>query len=312
MAGSKRILVIRFTPLGEFVLAMGPFAAIRAHHPEAKITLLTAKPLAPLAEQCPYFDDVWIDDNPRPWEVAGLMRLRKKLRSVKFDMVYDLQTSERSSSYIHILGDPPWSGTAHNCSHPHANPDRELMHIADRQAEQLVMAGIATTPSADLSWVKADAGRFFLPARYALMVPGGVPHRPSQRWPADRFGRIANDMVSRGVTPVLLGTGEDEDLVKTVTGACRTALSLVGRTDSMDVVALARDAAGAVGNDSGAMHLIAAAGCPSVVLFSADTDPNLCAPRGLVTVLRADDMADLTVDSVRAALTEGAGALRNL
>jgi ADP-heptose:LPS heptosyltransferase len=291
---------------------MGPFAAIRAHNADAKITLLTTKPFVALAEQCPYFDDVWIDSHPRPWEVAGLMRLRKKLRSVKFDMVYDLETSDRSSSYFHLMGDPPWSGTANNCSHPHANPDRDQMHIVDRQAEQLAMAGIETTPPADLSWIRADAGRFFLPARYALIVPGSAPHRPSKRWPADRFASVANYLATRGVTPVLLGTRDDEDQIKAVVNDSPAALSLCGRTDFMDIVALARDAAGAVGNDNGPMQFIAAAGCPSIVLFSADSDPALCAPRGLVAVLRKDDLSSLDVDCVLAALREGAASLRNL
>ncbi len=310
MDGQKRILVIKLSALGDFVQAMGPFAAIRAHHPQAKITLLTTKPFVVLAEQSPYFDDIWVDSRPRPWEVAGLMRLRKRLRSVKFDMVYDLQTSDRSSSYFHIMGDPPWSGIAHNCSHPHANPDRDLMHTVERQAEQLAMAGIAVTPSADLSWAKADVARFHLPARYALMVPGGAPHRPVKRWPADRFALVANHLASRGVTPLLLGTADDEDQIKVVTNNCPAALSLSGRTNFPDIIGLARDAVGAVGNDTGPMHLIAATGCPSVVLFSADSDPGLCAPRGPVAVLRRDDLGTLEVDAVLAALTEGPAALR--
>jgi ADP-heptose:LPS heptosyltransferase len=208
------------------------------------------------------------------------------------------------------MGDPPWSGTAHNCSHPHANPDRDLMHIVDRQAEQLAMAGIASTPPADLSWVKADGGRFFLPARYALIVPGGTPHRPAKRWPADRFALVAQHLAARGVTPVVLGTSDDDDQIKVVTNNCPATLSLSGRTDFMDVVVLARGAAGAVGNDTGPMHLIAAAGCPSVVLFSADADPALCAPRGLVSVLREDDLTRLDLAPVLAAMTEGPAALR--
>jgi ADP-heptose:LPS heptosyltransferase len=53
-----------------------------------------------------------------------------------------------------------------------------------------------------------------------------------------------------------------------------------------------------VGNDTGPMHLIAAAGAPSVCLFSADSDPALCAPRGAVTVLREPNLADLAVAAV--------------
>ena len=75
-----------------------------------------------------------------------------------------------------------------------------------------------------------------------------------------------------------------------------------------DIAGLAAGAALAVGNDTGPMHVAAAVGCRCVVLFSADSDPALTAPRGpggtWPTVLRADDLADLPVEAVaQAALT---------
>ncbi len=311
MSAGKRIMVIKLSALGDFVQAMGPFAAIRAHHRDARITLLTTRPYVQLAEASPYFDEVWVDTRPKPWQVSAFMGLRKLLRSAKFDMVYDLQTSDRSSTYFHIMGDPPWSGIASGCSHPHANPDRDSMHTIDRQAEQLAMAGIPVTPPADLSWVKADLARFALPARFILMVTGGAPHRLAKRWPADRFAALANRLAAQGIVSVLLGTDHDAEQIEAVLAACPHACSLAGRTSFIDIVAVARQAVGAVGNDTGPMHLIAAAGCPAAVLFSADSDPALCEPRGAVAVIRRDDLAELDVDTVMAALTEGPAALRD-
>ena len=63
------------------------------------------------------------------------------------------------------------------------------------------------------------------------------------------------------------------------------------------------EAAGAVGNDTGPIHMTAAAGCPTVVLFSAASDPALTAPRGTeIEILQRDNLADLSVESVAAAL----------
>jgi len=51
------------------------------------------------------------------------------------------------------------------------------------------------------------------------------------------------------------------------------------------------------------MHLIASAGCPSVVLYSNESDPALCGQRGpSVTILRRDGLADLSVADVVDAL----------
>ncbi len=300
-----RILVIRLGAFGDFVLSFGPFAAIRARHPDAEITLLTTAPFADLARQAPWFDQVMLDPRPAWWQVRGLWRLHLQLRG--FSLAYDLQTSARSSRYFLLAGRPPWSGIAAGCAFPHANPDRGAMHTLERQREQLEMAGVTEFPEPDLGWL--DSGGFDLPVPYALLVPGAAPHRPGKRWPAERFAALALRLHREGITPVVLGTASEAPLAAIVRKRCPAARDLTGRTGMADIAGLARRAALAVGNDTGPMHLITALGCPAVVLFSADSDPALTCPRGpggtWPIVLRVPDLADLTVERVAAALTEG-------
>jgi len=304
---AERILVIKLGALGDIVLALGPFAAIRRHHPDARVTLLTSKPYAAFLSGSCWFDDIWIDDRPPPWRADRWLRQRARLRAGRFDRVYDLQTSDRSGWYFRLMGSgarPEWSGIARGCSHPHVNPKRDFMHSIERQNEQLAMAGIADVPPGDLTWVTADTARFGLAARYALLAPGGAPHRPAKRWPAENFAALASRLDARGVRPVVLGTASEARLARTVCAACPGARDLTGQTTLADIAVLARGAAGAVGNDTGPMHMIAAAGCPSVVLFSAESDPALTAPRGpAVTVLRRESLAALPLDEVLAALS---------
>lgn len=294
--------MIKLSALGDFIQACGPFAAIREHHRQDRVTLLTTRPFAALAEASPWFDEVWVDTRPKAWDVVGVLKLRKLLRRRKFDMVYDLQTSDRSSGYFHVMGGPPWSGIAAGCSHPHDNPGRDSMHSIERQAEQLAMAGIPTVPPADLSWLTADLAGFDLPQRFVLMIPGGAPHRPGKRWPAERFAALARRLAADGIASLLLGTAADGPALDAIAAACPAARALTDRTGFAEIAALARRAVAAVGNDTGPMHLVTAVGCPAVVLFSAASDPDLCAPRGRVTLLRRDDLAQLGEDEVEAAL----------
>ena len=172
------------------------------------------------------------------------------------------------------------------------------------------MAGIAKTPPPDLSWLTADIERLGPPKRFVLMVAGGAAHRPAKRWPSDRFAELGNLLAKRGIATVLLGTRLDADALKVITNNCATAMSLIDRTNFAEIAELARNSLGAIGNDTGPMHLIAATGCPSVVLFSADSDPSLCAPRGQVTILQRDDLSQLSLEDVAEALDKGASALR--
>ncbi len=302
----ERILVIKLGALGDFVQALGPFAAIRRHHAGAHVTLMTTAPFAEFAKSSGWFDAVWIDDRPRTLRVKAWLELRRRLLGGRFGRVYDLQTSDRSSFYFRTMGfgrRPQWSGIARGCSHPHANPRRDFMHTIERQAEQLNMAGIDEVPLPDLSWVEADTARFGLESPYALLVPGGAAHRPEKRWPAERFAELAARLAARGVGPVLLGTAGEAEVLATIAAACPEAVNLMGETTLADIAVLARHAATAIGNDNGPMHLVTLAGCPSVVLYSHDSDPALCAQRGpAVTILRRERLAELSVAEVLRAL----------
>ncbi len=182
------------------------------------------------------------------------------------------------------------------------------MHTLERQREQLAMAGVMEAP-VDLEWLSspsplAGAGRG--EGGYCLLIPGAAPHRPRKRWPAAKFGELAAILLARGLTPVILGTAAEAPLAAAIRAVCPAAIDLTGQTSIPDIAAIAARATFAVGNDTGPMHLAAAMGCRAIVLFSADSDPALTAPRGpggtWPVVLRAPDLADLTVERVAAAL----------
>jgi len=295
-----RILVIKLGALGDVVLAFQPFADIRAHHPGAAITLLTTAPFAGLMAGSPWFDRVVVDARPRWWDLAGVLRLRGQLRG--YDLVYDLQTSGRSSRYFRLAGRPAWSGIAAGASLPHANPGRDAMHTVERQREQLAMAGVPGGPVAALDWLRGDTAAVTGP--YALLVPGAAPHRPGKRWPAERFGALAAGLWARGLRPVAVGGASERPLARAMQAVCPAVLDLTGATTLRELAGLAAGAALAVGNDTGPMHLAAAMGCRGVVLFGSESDPALTAPRGRMAVLRVAALADLPVERVAAALPE--------
>ncbi|HTZ78958.1 MAG TPA: glycosyltransferase family 9 protein [Stellaceae bacterium] len=309
MTERPRILVIKLGALGDIVQAMGPAAAIRLHHPGAEIVLLTTDAYAGFLADAPYFDEIWVDARPRWRNPIGLFRLRHRLRATHFTRVYDLQTSDRSSFYFRLMGPgprPEWSGIARGASHPHATPDRDRMHTLDRQADQLRLAGIESVPTPDLSWVVAGIERFELPERYGVLVPGGAAHRPEKRWPADRFGALAQDLVGRGITPVIIGAAAEREAAAAILARCPGVRDLTGKTSLSEIVALGRRALWAVGNDTGPMHLLVAAGAPATVLYSSASDPALTAPRGpRVVILQRPSLAELPVQEVAATLAFG-------
>lgn len=300
----QNILVVKLGAFGNIILSLAAFAAIRQHHAGARISVLTSEAYADWLRSFPYFDDVLIDPRPRWWDLQGLHRLGRALADGQFARVYDLQTSARSSRYFRLFPAkhrPEWSGIAFGCALPDRDPRRNVLHDTVRLQGQLRQAGISVFPPADLSWCRGDIARFALPADFALLVPGSSPDRPAKRWPTARYQSLAQLLAAKGIASVVIGSASEHSLAAEIA----SAIDLTGQTGFGDLADLARAARFAVGNDTGPMHLIATAGCAAVTLFSNESNPSQCAPRGRWTrVLQRPDLADLPVEAVLESLPD--------
>lgn len=312
-AFASNILVIKLSALGDFIQALGPAAAIRRHYERARITLLTTSSYGAFAQQTGLFDEIIIDSRPKASNIKGWIALRRLLRAGGFHRVYDLQTSDRSSLYSWLFRPgpmPQWSGIAWRCSHPHANLGRYPQHTIDKQAEQLLMAGIHPVPLPKFPPVARTLPAGLEDGSFALLIPGSSSRHLKKRWPAKRYAELARRLHAARCVPVVVGAPSEQDLAETIKAECPQAVDLVGQTDLAALAALAQGAAVTIGNDTGVTHIAAAGGNPVVVLFSSGSEPSRCAPRGgVVRVLVEAELADLPVDTVFAATTQVMNAI---
>lgn len=307
----RRILVIRYGGFGDMILSMGAFRTIRTHHATDRVSVLTTERFAELLRRSDYFDEVLIDNRLKPWQLAGWWQLARDLRSKRFDRVYDLQRNERTAVLYRVIDlgrSVEWSGVIRGCSYYVRDDPEDRRHITERLAEQLAVAGIPKTLPPDLGRLTGDTARFALPHAYVLLVPGGAPHRPEKRAPAAALAGLGRYLIGQGIVPVLIGTESERDQIAAITGTCPGAIELTNRTSFGDIADLARGALGSIGNDTGAMHLAAAVGCPSLVLFSAASDPRRVSPQGRrVQILALDTLRTLQAEQLIAAWQELCG-----
>lgn len=313
MTDSPNILVIKHSALGDIVIATAGFAAIRTAHPDAHITLLTTKAYANLLAHSPFFNEIWVDSKPKFWDRNAIQRLRAMLNSKRWEWVYDLQTSERTTLYQWLLK-RPWpniSNVSRFASHGYTDPTRHELHSLENLKRQLKITGIEVG-NPQLEWLNADISEIItligshrsVPQGeqvndFALLVPGGAAHRPEKRWPAEHYASLAQELLRKNIRPVLIGTDAEAEALNSITSRVPQAINLCGKTSIAQLATLARLATLAVGNDTGPMHIIAASNCPSTVLFSHASDPKRSAPVGeRVTILREKDLAELSVDRV--------------
>jgi heptosyltransferase-2 len=114
----------------------------------------------------------------------------------------------------------------------------------------------------------------------ALVAPG-ASYGETKRWPEESYTRLVELLKLKAESQVVLvGSAADKELCARIAekSGCSTA-NLSGQTTLRDLAAIASIASVFVGNDSGAAHVAAAAGCPVVAIFGS-SDPSWTAPRG--------------------------------
>jgi ADP-heptose:LPS heptosyltransferase len=301
----QRILIIKHGALGDMIFAHGAFQAIRTFHAQDHIVLLTTPPYKTLAEAMSLFDEVWVEDRPRPLKnPIKCWKLFQRLAKGKFDRVYDLQKSKRTRFYLKIMQSffnpcPLWCSKHVGADFAYTDSHQNQLHIYDRHKKLLETAGIREVPTPHAEWLQSDIKQFQLPKKYFLFVPGCSPTQPHKRWPADRYGAIGNWLVDQGITPVIIGRSEEKEAILTIQKICPKAINLMNQTTLFDLGPLGRGAVGALGHDTGPMHIIAVTHCPSLLLFSYSSVPEHYAPRGFKTeVIQSNNLRDLSIDVV--------------
>jgi ADP-heptose:LPS heptosyltransferase len=308
---ANRVLVIQLGGVGAFVQSLAAAKRIRDVHVGARITLLTTEVTKDIAEKCPYFDTVDADGKPK--EPQAITALIRRIRTAKYDVVYDLEGSNRTNNYFQGLRPwpPKWSGPVSGASYAYLDSDRGNLHAFDRLEGQLRVAGIAIEGApliADLTWLRGvlrDPPRmqpdfFGIRGSYVLLLPRGTDAEPNRRWPAEKYIDLARRIARQGATPVVLGGPEERPIGLAIAKAEPGAKNLVTRPDLVQSIGLAERCAFAVGDDVELMHIAAASGAPCLVFLSSLNNPERAAPRGKggVVAFTAAVIADLPVEQV--------------
>ncbi|MDY0029741.1 MAG: glycosyltransferase family 9 protein [Pseudobdellovibrionaceae bacterium] len=295
------ILVIKLGALGDFIYSFGAMAAIRRAHPDDYITLLTTKPFVKMAEESKYFNSIHVDERPKTFQFMKWLSLRKWFNSGDFSRVYDLQNNDRTSLYLKLFSPKPeWVGAAKGASHCNDSPDRSTGHAFYGHVQTLALAGITDVTLDPLEWMKGDISTYGLHSPYVILVAGSSPQHPEKRWPIEYFRTLATKLLRNGYQPVLLGTAAEVEVNQMIARGLEGVADLTGKTGLLDLPALARGAAGAIGNDTGPMHIMSVTGVPSIVLFCTKKSTiKKHGPQGAaVKALESENLAEISSSEV--------------
>lgn len=310
MGTAKNILVIKHGAFGDVIQSEGALHDIRDHHPNDQITVLTEPSYAKIMERCPWVDNVLRDPREPRWRLDKMWALRRALKALNIDRVYDLQNSSRTADYYRwIFRDTEWSGTAPGCSHPHTAENPKSIHSLRRMEGQLLDVGLTCrhTLRPNASWMANDVGPLLdeagLKPGFVLLVPGSSASLPHKRWPY--YSELAERLIEDGRQVVTVPGPDEMELCANIPGATLTGGSFL---DWFDLAGVVKAAAYIVGNDTGPSHLAAHMEKPGLALFGSHTTVE---KTGIKTVqfdaIEVEDLHKLPVErifeTVKAGLT---------
>ncbi len=292
MEDYRHILFIKPSSLGDIVHAMPTCAAIRRAYPKARLTWLVKREWAGLVERIDGVDRVW----PVESTLKGWLSQVPLLRAERFDLVVDLQGLFRSAAIGWLSGSPLLVGFANGREgspwlYSRRVPVPQLeMHAVDRYllvAKAVGAVGSSAPefrfriPQTDYEEVDRLLSRSGVTPGTSWVAMNVSARWPTKRWPAASFAEVADRLQQEGCGAVVMIGGPDERAdVAAVSGMMKTpAINLAGSTTVGLLPALLSKASLLITNDSGPMHIAAAAGTPVVALFGP-TSAVLTGPYG--------------------------------
>ena len=154
----SNILIIKHGSLGDIAQASGAIQDIFEFHEGDNIYLLTTKPYFNLFKKNPHLKDTILDKRLSRFNLIYLFSLMRELKKYKFQKVFDLQNSSRSSFYKRILfpsaDSTIWSSSETTLPKDQSKVEFDKKPVLDRFKHQLDTSGLTTnkTMLPDFKW----------------------------------------------------------------------------------------------------------------------------------------------------------------
>jgi len=276
-----RVLIVLPGAIGDVVRALPLLGRLRRGRPDAHVGWAVEPPAAPLLAGHPWLNEVTVFE--RAGGARAFLAFLRRVRAGGWTMALDLGRSLKSGVVARASGARQRLGFARVDGREgnwlFANVHVAAQGVARSKLEQFLAFGdtLGLPPGpVEFGLAPSEAE-----ARDADLLLQGLGRPivaaclgstcPSRRWFPDRTAEALRALRARdGASAVLLGTAADAafaaEVVRQSDGGVR---DLVGRTSLRQLLAILGRAELAFGPDSGALHLAAAVGVPTVSLWGA-------------------------------------------
>jgi heptosyltransferase-1 len=279
--------------MGDILHSMPAVTALRQAHPEWMMGwaiepqwrgLFSASRAEPWTAEMPLVDRLhlvpakaWARSPFTSETLRDIRRVRRELRALEYDVAVDFQGAVRSAMVARwartgrVVGEErprefaaKWFFNEKVATHGVHVIEQSLEVAGAICGEKLAM----TMPLLPRDPV-AEANAAELKQPFVLLSPGAG--WGAKRWPADRYGAVAQRMAEAGFGVVINSGPAEEHLAREIVESSGGAAQIIS-PELPELIAATRRASLAIAGDTGPLHLACALGKPVVGIYGP-TDP---------------------------------------
>ena len=289
MSARAKVLVVGPSWVGDMVMAQALYRVLAARIPAPEIHVLAPPWSLPLNERMPEVaKSIELAAGHGELKLALRRSIGVRLRAEHYAEAIVLPRSLKAALVPWFARIPKRTGFRGEWRYGLLNDVRELDRARlDQTVKRFVALGLhadaappTTLPAewqprlrvddANLARLKREHG---LGGEPLVALMPGAEYGPAKRWPAPSFAELARTLARAGRSVLLLGSAKERDLGEEIRAHADTAhvRNLCGATTLGDVVDLLAASDAAVSNDSGLLHVAAAAGTPVVAIYGSSS-----------------------------------------
>ena len=276
----KSILFLRHDRIGDMVFSTAVLKSLKRNYPAAKITVLASERNFDILKHNPNIDEILI--------YKGIIWFIREIRPRGYDLVIDpFLTYELRQAFMTCLAGGKYRigfeeagrEVFFNVTGPVASPPKRMVdHLLDL-VEQVGGKRAGCEPEvflsdAEIKWASEALAEKGISANELTIGIHPGAHYPSQRWLAERFGKLARRILDQFQAKViLLGSQEEKVLLHEVKDVAGKGVQVFPSLKLRELMALISKCDLLVCNNSGPLHIASALKVPTVSMIGPTVTP---------------------------------------
>lgn len=272
-----RILVIRFSSIGDIVQSTSPLATLKTAYPDSQIDFLTLSAFKPILAAHPHINTTLSVD--RTTSLKELIRYGKTINGNQYDLVVDLHGSLRSKlirSFVRatkkvVQKKPRWKRMLlkefHLNTYEASYSYKQMLHQTIRD----LVPDTDKYPNTLLALGKEelDTNNDFLQSHgihspFTVIVPGAA--WKFKQWNSANYSQLINELTDNNIQVIILGAKRDK-ICDEIDTSHPSVINLKGKTTLRESIRVIASANNCIGSDTGLIHAAEALGIPVISIL---------------------------------------------